>query len=84
MLPEDVDYKVMVTFFEFYETLLNFVLFKLYNDLGVRYPLPNFVSGLEAKGSTTAILAVNLHALTNASKGTSVGAINNLVSQSVN
>lgn len=30
----------MLTFFEFYETLLGFVLFKLYGELGVRYPLP--------------------------------------------
>jgi pescadillo protein len=37
--PKDVDYRVMVTFFEFYETLLEFVLFKLYSDIGIRYPL---------------------------------------------
>eukprot|EP00536_Pseudo-nitzschia_multiseries_P008316 jgi/Psemu1/257086/estExt_Genewise1Plus.C_2100010 len=46
-MPEDVDYKVMATFFEFYETLLNFVLFKLYSDLGVRYPLPEIEAGGE-------------------------------------
>ncbi|EEC46878.1 predicted protein, partial [Phaeodactylum tricornutum CCAP 1055/1] len=39
-MPEDVDYRVMQTFFEFYETLLNFVLFKLFNVIGVRYPFP--------------------------------------------
>mmetsp|Transcript_38523 Transcript_38523/g.44897 ORF Transcript_38523/g.44897 Transcript_38523/m.44897 type:complete len:688 (-) Transcript_38523:299-2362(-) len=38
-LPKDVDYRVMVTFFEFYETYLGFVLYKLYSDIGVRYPL---------------------------------------------
>ena len=38
-LPTDVDYRVMLTFFEFYEILLGFVLFKLYNDIGVRYPI---------------------------------------------
>ena len=37
--PKDVDYRVMVTFFEFYETLLDFVLFKLYSDISIRYPL---------------------------------------------
>jgi len=37
--PKDVDYRVMVTFFEFYETLLDFVLFKLFSDQGIRYPL---------------------------------------------
>ena len=38
MLPTDVDYRVMLTFLEFYQTLLQFVNFKLYNTLGVRYP----------------------------------------------
>ncbi|KAL7521834.1 hypothetical protein ACHAWX_006522 [Stephanocyclus meneghinianus] len=38
-IPEGVDFRVMLTFFEFYETLLGFVLFKLYGELGVRYPL---------------------------------------------
>ncbi|KAK8803499.1 hypothetical protein WA158_001193 [Blastocystis sp. Blastoise] len=37
-LPNDVDYKVMLTFLEFYEVLLRFVLFKLYNDAGLVYP----------------------------------------------
>ena len=34
----------MLTFFEFYETLLSFVLYKLYGELGVRYPLPTVVA----------------------------------------
>lgn len=34
----------MLTFFEFYETLLGFVLYKLYGELGVRYPLPIVVA----------------------------------------
>eukprot|EP00804_Cyclotella_cryptica_P022458 CCRYP_015093-RC/>CCRYP_015093-RC protein AED:0.31 eAED:0.31 QI:954/1/1/1/0.5/0.33/3/446/569 len=38
-IPEGVDFRVMLTFFEFYETLLGFVLFKLYGELGIRYPL---------------------------------------------
>ena len=38
MLPTDVDYRVMLTFLEFYQTLLQFVNFKLYSTLGVRYP----------------------------------------------
>eukprot|EP00242_Pyramimonas_sp_CCMP2087_P007284 CAMPEP_0198207012 /NCGR_PEP_ID=MMETSP1445-20131203/10507_1 /TAXON_ID=36898 /ORGANISM="Pyramimonas sp., Strain CCMP2087" /LENGTH=627 /DNA_ID=CAMNT_0043879893 /DNA_START=150 /DNA_END=2033 /DNA_ORIENTATION=- len=37
-LPEDVDYRVMVTFLEFYQTLLEFVNFKLYHSLGLQYP----------------------------------------------
>lgn len=35
VLPPDVDYKVMLTFLEFYNTLLQFVNFKLYHNLGV-------------------------------------------------
>ena len=38
VLPTDVDYRVMLTFLEFYQTLLQFVNYKLYNTLGVRYP----------------------------------------------
>eukprot|EP00938_MAST-03A_sp_MAST-3A-sp1_P000494 g494.t1 len=36
--PEDVDYKVMNTFLEFYITFLKFVFFKLYSDAGLKYP----------------------------------------------
>lgn len=35
VLPTDVDYRVMLTFLEFYNTLLQFVNFKLYHNLGV-------------------------------------------------
>jgi pescadillo protein len=68
----------MLTFFEFYETLLGFVLYKLYGDLGVRYPLPtvvtdggsgdgNIVSRATLHptlgGKATSVLAANLSAL---------------------
>ena len=59
-MPEDVDYRVMLTFFEFYETLLGFVLYKLYNDIGVRYPLA--VSSVE-RNNASSVLAANLRAL---------------------
>ena len=59
-IPQDVDFRVMTTFFEFYETLLSFVLYKLYNDIGVRYPLP--VTSVELGGSSSA-LSANLHVL---------------------
>ena len=81
-MPEDVDYKVMATFFEFYETLLNFVLFKLYNDLGVRYPLSEVEGGSEIKGSTTFILGANLQSLNNAMNSTD-GAITNVISETL-
>mmetsp|Transcript_34256 Transcript_34256/g.80715 ORF Transcript_34256/g.80715 Transcript_34256/m.80715 type:complete len:692 (-) Transcript_34256:51-2126(-) len=81
-MPEDVDYKVMATFFEFYETLLNFVLFKLYSDLGVRYPLPEIEAGGEVKGSTTFILGANLRSLNNAMNSND-GAITNVISETM-
>ena len=39
-LPVDVDYSIMTTFLEFYHTLLRFINFKLYQELGMPYP-PN-------------------------------------------
>jgi len=57
-IPSDVDFRVMTTFFEFYETLLGFVMYKLYNDIGVRYPLP--VTGADVSNSSS-VLAANLH-----------------------
>jgi len=76
-VPEGVDFRVMLTFFEFYETLMSFVLYKLYGDLGVRYPLPTAVSDGEGNsnvsgratlhptlgGKATSVLAANLSAL---------------------
>jgi len=84
-LPQDVDYRIVQTFFEFYETLLNFVLYKLYSDIGVRYPVNlDAVVGTGGgssvvAGSTSAILAANLRALTDALQS-SDGAIGNVVS----
>lgn len=37
-IPDDVDFNVMKTFLEFYSILLQFVLFKLYSDIGYKYP----------------------------------------------
>lgn len=37
-IPSDVDFRIMLTFLEFYSTLLHFVLFKLYTDSGLVYP----------------------------------------------
>lgn len=37
-LPTDVDYRVMLTFLQFYESVLKFVNFKLYHDIGLHYP----------------------------------------------
>jgi pescadillo protein len=39
-IPVDVDVRVMLTFLELYQTLLGFVLFKLYTDAELVYPPP--------------------------------------------
>ena len=82
-LPEDVDFRVMNTFFEFYDTLLNFIMLKLYNDIGVRYPFNVKDLGSECIGSTSALLGANLRALTNALNPSNVGTIGMIVGESV-
>ncbi|CBI34871.3 hypothetical protein VitviT2T_022402 [Vitis vinifera] len=47
VLTDDVDFNVMLTFLEFYETLLAFVNFRLYHSINVKYP-PILDSRLEA------------------------------------
>jgi pescadillo protein len=66
-LPKDVDYRVMLTFFEFYEALLTFVLYKLYNDIGVRYPLVTATTvGSLAQISSNCITGKNLSSIVTA------------------
>jgi len=36
--PDDVDFRIMSTFVEFYSIMLGFVNFKSYNDIGLIYP----------------------------------------------
>jgi len=38
MLPEDVDFRIMLTFIEFYTTMLGFINFQLYHTLNLTYP----------------------------------------------
>lgn len=37
-MPTDVDFRVMLTFLQFYATLLHFVLYRLYTESGLVYP----------------------------------------------
>mmetsp|Transcript_27048 Transcript_27048/g.46932 ORF Transcript_27048/g.46932 Transcript_27048/m.46932 type:complete len:630 (-) Transcript_27048:91-1980(-) len=37
-MPAEVDFRVMLTFLEFYRAMVKFVNFKLYTDLGLGYP----------------------------------------------
>eukprot|EP00559_Dactyliosolen_fragilissimus_P007217 CAMPEP_0184864090 /NCGR_PEP_ID=MMETSP0580-20130426/13721_1 /TAXON_ID=1118495 /ORGANISM="Dactyliosolen fragilissimus" /LENGTH=734 /DNA_ID=CAMNT_0027362737 /DNA_START=88 /DNA_END=2292 /DNA_ORIENTATION=- len=60
-MPRDVDFRVMLTFLEFYETLLQFVLFKLYADIQVRYPLP--ITTHDTQHTTTTSIAAHIHIL---------------------
>ena len=66
----------MLTFFEFYETLLGFVLFKLYGELGIRYPLVTATSGASTEGEGSVVVSnPSLHP-TLGGKATSVLAAN--------
>eukprot|EP00245_Coleochaete_scutata_P015611 TRINITY_DN7041_c0_g2_i1.p1 TRINITY_DN7041_c0_g2~~TRINITY_DN7041_c0_g2_i1.p1 ORF type:complete len:638 (+),score=158.76 TRINITY_DN7041_c0_g2_i1:189-2102(+) len=57
VLPNDVDFRVMLTFLEFYETMLEFVNFKLYHSLGLAYP-PSLDPQLEeAAAGLSAVMA---------------------------
>eukprot|EP00252_Welwitschia_mirabilis_P011146 TRINITY_DN2504_c0_g1_i1.p1 TRINITY_DN2504_c0_g1~~TRINITY_DN2504_c0_g1_i1.p1 ORF type:complete len:627 (+),score=164.26 TRINITY_DN2504_c0_g1_i1:273-2153(+) len=38
VIPDDVDFRVMLTFLEFYETLMGFVNYKLYYSISLKYP----------------------------------------------
>lgn len=53
-IPSDIDFRIMVTFLEFYSTLLHFVLFKLYNDAGLVYPPPINMEQLKGIGGLSA------------------------------
>ena len=39
VVPKEVDIRVMMTFLEFYEVFVKFVLFKLFHTQGLQYPL---------------------------------------------
>ena len=49
-IPVDVDFRVMSTFLEFYETMLGFINFRLYSELGLQYP-PMVNARLEDRGA---------------------------------
>ena len=82
-MPDEIDYKVMLTFFEFYQTLLSFVLYKLYNELGLRYPLPAQSLGGEGTGNTSAVIATNLKAMNAALTASAGGGVSEVVGESI-
>ncbi|GLI67532.1 hypothetical protein VaNZ11_011746, partial [Volvox africanus] len=68
VLPTDVDYRVMLTFLEFYNTLLQFVNFKLYHVLGLRYP-PLLDARLEAAAAELAAIMKDIAGVRDVSEG---------------
>ncbi|GBF98730.1 hypothetical protein Rsub_11279 [Raphidocelis subcapitata] len=62
VLPPDVDYRVMLTFLDFYSTLLRFVMFKLYHGLGLRYP-PLMDDALSAQAAELAAIMADIAGL---------------------
>ena len=61
VLPNDVDYRVMLTFLEFYLTLLKFVNFKLYHMIGAPYP-PSADPKLQAAAADLAAIMKDMAA----------------------
>lgn len=49
VLPPDVDFKVMMTFLEFHQSTLQFVMFSLYSEMGIHYP-PNVDDAVDSAG----------------------------------
>lgn len=55
-IPSDVDFRIMMTFLEFYSTLLHFVLYKLYNNANLIYPPPIDADKLKGIGGLSAYI----------------------------
>ncbi|BGP17473.1 mRNA-binding ribosome synthesis protein nop7 [Rhodosporidiobolus nylandii] len=49
-IPSDLDYRIMLTFLELYQTLLGFAFFKLYTDINLVYP-PKLDDVLDENGA---------------------------------
>ncbi|EPQ29083.1 uncharacterized protein PFL1_03372 [Pseudozyma flocculosa PF-1] len=57
-IPSDIDFRIMMTFLELYQTLLGFVLFKLYTDENLVYP-PKFDQDKDAAGAGVGALTLD-------------------------
>ncbi|KAJ7597203.1 Pescadillo N-terminus-domain-containing protein [Mycena floridula] len=60
-IPSDVDVRVMLTFLELYQTLLGFVFFKLYTDVGLVYPPPLDLTKEEGGAGVDAFSLQDMH-----------------------
>ena len=64
-IPSNIDFRVMITFLDFYEVFLKFALFKLYGTMEISYP-PTVDPQLDASGCF--LLAVRSGGSDNSSK----------------
>lgn len=55
-IPSDIDFRIMLTFLEFYSTLLHFVLYKVYTDAGLVYPPKLDAKKLKGVGGLSAFI----------------------------
>lgn len=58
-LPQEVDFRVMLTFLEFYRAVVKFVNFKLYADMGLTYP-PKRATAKDSQGAEVAALEAEM------------------------
>ncbi|CAJ1346542.1 unnamed protein product [Effrenium voratum] len=58
-LPAEVDFKVMLTFLEFYRAMVKFVNYRLYSELGLSYP-PRRDAKIERSSAEVAALEVEM------------------------
>ncbi|EXJ65552.1 hypothetical protein A1O7_01893 [Cladophialophora yegresii CBS 114405] len=56
-VTQDVDYRIMGTFVEFYYTLLGFVNYRLYTSIGLVYP-PKFDTASDERGAELAAFTI--------------------------
>ncbi|KIW17862.1 hypothetical protein PV08_05057 [Exophiala spinifera] len=62
-VTQDVDYRIMGTFVEFYCTLLGFVNYRLYTSIGLVYP-PKFDSASDERGAELAAFTLEGRGIT--------------------
>lgn len=71
-VPSDVDFRIMITFLELYQTFMGFVNYKLYSDLGLVYP-PKLNIEKDENAAGLGAYEVETAALDNAAQDGSAG-----------
>ncbi|KAK9446668.1 nucleolar protein [Limtongia smithiae] len=80
-VPADVDFRIMLTFLEFYTTLLQFVLFKLYSDTGLVYPPRIDVAKEQGVGGISAYIVESKKEVGYLATGETTGTTHNMISE---